>query len=90
MSIVLHIERLVVDQRLLGEERASAIRVEIERELSWRLRQPGAVDALRGMDTVAALPAGALPPAAYPREPLGSRVATAVQSSLGFGREPRR
>ena len=89
MSIVLHIERLVLDQALLGVERASAVRTEIERELSLRLRQPGAVDALRGMGAVAALPAGTLP-AALARERLGSRVATAVQGSLGVSRELRR
>ena len=89
MSIVLHIERLVLDQALLGNERASAVRTEIERELSLRLRQPGAVDALRGMGAVAALPAGTLP-AALARERLGSRVATAVQGSLGVSRELRR
>ena len=89
MSIVLHIERLVLDQALLGDERASAVRTEIERELSLRLRQPGAVDALRGVGAVAALPAGTLP-TALARERLGSRVATAVQGSLGVSRELRR
>ena len=89
MSIVLHIEWLVLDQALLGDERASAVRTEIERELSLRLRQPGAVDALRGMGAVAALPTGTLP-AVLARERLGSRVATAVQGSLGVSRELRR
>jgi hypothetical protein len=84
MSIVLHIERLLLDQALLGNERASAVRMAIERELSLHLRLPGAVDALRGIGTVAALPAGALP-VVTARGKLGSRIASAVHGSLVMG-----
>jgi hypothetical protein len=90
MSIVLHIERLALDQTLLGDEHASAVRLAIERELSLRLQQPDAVDVLRSMGSLTALPAGALPAATYPHERLGSRIATAVQGSLGIRQEPRR
>jgi hypothetical protein len=81
MSILLHIERLVLDQALLGDERAGAVRMAIEQELSQRLAQPGALAALRGLGAVAAVPAASLPPAST-RERLGSRVASAVHGSL--------
>ncbi|OHC44416.1 hypothetical protein [Rhodanobacter soli] len=84
MSIELHIERLVIDEAALGGERAAGVRAAIERELAWRLAQPGAVDALRGLGAVATLPPATLPTASHPHERLGVRIATAVQHGLGI------
>lgn len=84
MSIVLHIERLVLDETLLGGERAGSVRAALERELTKLLAQPGAVDALRGLGTVAALPPALLPVATPPQPTLGPRIATAVQQGLGI------
>ncbi len=77
MSVTLHIERLVIDAALLGDARASQVRVALERELAQRLRRPGAANALRGLGAIAALPAAELP-IARPGTPLHSRIATAV------------
>jgi hypothetical protein len=79
MSIELHIERLVIDEALLGGERASSVREAIERELTLRLAQPGVVDTLRGFGAVALLP-----PASHPHTRLGPRIAAAVQQGLGI------
>jgi hypothetical protein len=87
MSIVLHIERLVLDQALLGDGRASEVRMAIEQELSQRLTQPGALAALGGLGAIAAAPVASLPPAS-PREKLGSRIASAVHGSLISGCKP--
>ena len=84
MSIELHIERLVIDEAALGGEHAAGVRAAIERELTRRLGQPGAVDALRGLGAVAALPLATLPPASHPHDRLGPRIATAVQHGLGI------
>ena len=84
MSIELHIERLVIDEALLGGERAGSVRLAIERELTRLLAQPGAVDALRGLGVVSARPSESLPVAAHPHEALGPRIATAVQHGLGI------
>jgi hypothetical protein len=84
MSIALHIERLVIDEAVLGGERAGHVRAAIERELAQRLAQPGAVDTLRGLGTIAALPPATLPPAGYAHDRLGMRIATAVQHGLGI------
>ena len=84
MSIVLHIERLVIDEALLGGERASNVRATIECELARRLARPGGIDALRGIDAVAALPTVALPQPAPMQGPLGARIAMAVQQGLGL------
>ncbi|HEY9132671.1 MAG TPA: hypothetical protein VIM98_13010 [Dyella sp.] len=83
MSIELHIERLVLDEALLGGERAVAVRQAIERELSLRLTRPGVCDALRGIGRTTALPAVTLPAADHAGERLASRVARAVQQGLG-------
>lgn len=84
MSIELHIERLVIDEALLGGERAVSVRAAIERELARRLAQPGAVDALRGFGAVATLPPATLPTAGHAHDHLGMRIATAVQHGLGI------
>lgn len=84
MSIVLHIERLVIDEAVLGGERAGSVRAALEVELEHLLAQPGAIAALRGLGAIAALPPGTLPPAGPPHERLGPRIAAAVQSGLGI------
>jgi len=84
MSIELHIERLVLDEAVLGGERAGNVRASIERELHRLLATPGAVAALRGIGSVATLPAVSLPPASHPHDQLGPRIATAVRHGLGI------
>lgn len=84
MSIELHIERLVLDEALLGGERAGNVRAALEGELARLLTRPGAVDALRGLGAVATLPPARLPTACDPHERLGPRIATAVQHGLGI------
>lgn len=84
MSIELHIERLVIDAAVLGSERVGDVRAAIERELGRSLARPGVADALRGIGTVATLPAATLPPASRPRESFGTRIASAVQQRLGL------
>ena len=83
MSILLHIERLVIDQAVLGAERAGSVRDALERELTQRLMQPGAAGALRSLGAVAVLSPTTLPTAAYRQQTLGPRIATAVQQGLG-------
>jgi len=83
VSIALHIERLVIDEAVLSGERAADVRVLLERELARQLGQPGAVDALRGVGAVAALPPATLPAPVRGQERLGSRLAVAVGQSLG-------
>jgi hypothetical protein len=83
MSIVLHIERLVLDEALVGSERPGAMRMAIEHELLRQLAQPATAERLRNLGAVDELPTVALPAARYPREHLGSRVAIAVRDGLG-------
>ena len=89
MSIVLHIERLVLDQSLLGGEPAGRVRAALERELTNALAQPGAIDALRRVGVVAALAPRWLPPATPARPTLASRIAMAMQQGLGLPSSPR-
>ena len=84
MSVELHIERLVIDEAALGGERAGSVRAALERELMQTLAQPGAVDTLRGLGAIAALPPATLPTASHPHDRLGVRIATAVQHGLGI------
>ncbi len=85
MSIVLHIERLVLDEALLSGERSGAVRAAIEHELTRRLAQPGAGDALRGIGAATALPPVALPAGRSSHDRLGQRIAAAVERGLGAG-----
>lgn len=82
MNIVLHIDRLVLDEVLLDSERTGAVRAAIERELKQRLAQPGMAETLRALGHVDALPTVALPAPCQKREGLGPRIATAVQHGL--------
>lgn len=84
MSIVLHIERLVIDAAALGGERAADVRAALERELVARLAAPGAGDALRRLGSIDALPPQRLAAARHPRELLGGRIAGAVGEGLGI------
>ncbi|HXS04662.1 MAG TPA: hypothetical protein VN731_09300 [Rhodanobacter sp.] len=91
MSIVLHIERLVIDEALLGGERAAAVPAAIERELGRLLVAPGAAVALRGIGSIASiasLPPASLPLCRHPKDQLGTRIATAVNQALGVGGTP--
>jgi protein involved in polysaccharide export with SLBB domain len=84
MSIELHIERLVLDEALLGGERGTQVRDAIERELAGLLARPGTIGALRGIGAVAALPPATLQPASQPYDRLGARIAVAVEHGLGI------
>ena len=84
MSIVLHIDRLVIDEAVLGGERAASVLATIERELAQKLAQPGSADTLRSLGAIAALPPATLPPAGHVHDRLGTRIATAVQHGLGI------
>ena len=83
MSIELHIERLVLDETLLGGERAALLGDAISRELARRLAHPAAPHALLDLGHSASLRAIAAPPL-RPGDHLGARVARAVQQSLGL------
>lgn len=89
MSIALHIERLVIDEALLGGERVASVRAALERELAARLAAPGAADALRRLGVLDALPPQSLVRARYPRELLGERIAAAVGKGLGTAADDR-
>ena len=84
MSIVLHIDRLVIDEAVLGGERAASVLATIERELAQKLAQPGSADTLRSLGAIAALPPATLPPAGHMHDRLGTRIATALQHGLGI------
>jgi hypothetical protein len=83
MSIVLHIERLVLDEALLGGERASTVRAGLERELTQLLAQTGTVDMLRHLGAIDTLPPASLLPASDSQGRLGPRIAAAVRLGLG-------
>lgn len=85
MRIDLRIERLVLDEPLLGGERAADVRVALERELRRMLGVPGAMDALRGIGRVDAIPALSMPNGARTPGRLGPRIAGAVGQGLGIG-----
>lgn len=85
MRIEMHIERLVLDQALLGGERAAAVRSAIELELAQRLAGPEVDIALRSIGSVASLPSASLPLARHSEKQLGPRIATAVVQALGTG-----
>ena len=92
MSIELHIERLVIDEALLGGEGATDVRAALERELARRLATPGAAAALRGLGALESLPLQPLVHARHPRERLGERIAEAVGGGLDIAagsRSPR-
>lgn len=89
MSIELHIERLVIDEAVLGGEGAGNVRDALERELAQRLAQPGAVDILRGLGKVTSLPVIPLASAGQLHEPLGVRLAVALQYGLGVSGNQR-
>jgi len=84
VSIELHIERLVIDEALLGGERAANVRAAIERELTRRLAAPGATAALRKLGALESLPPLPLIDTRHSRDRLGGRIAEAVGGSLGI------
>jgi hypothetical protein len=85
MSIELRIERLVIDEALLGGERGSDVRAALQRELTHWLAAPGAREALVGRGTTNELPSLRLAPTRQGRgEPLGARIAAALGEGLGI------
>ena len=83
MSIELHIERLVIDEALLGGERAAAVGMAMTHELQRLLAHPNGVAALAGVGAVASLPPGRLLPSTIATDRLGPRLAQAVHQVLG-------
>jgi hypothetical protein len=81
VSIVLHIDRVVVDECLLGKETGAAVRAALERELAARLASHGVAGSLSGIGSIDALPAVPMAPA-RPRQHLGARIAAAVAQGL--------
>ncbi|HEX7112549.1 MAG TPA: hypothetical protein VF216_08895 [Mizugakiibacter sp.] len=84
MRIELHIERLLLDGALLDGERAADVRAALQRELTRQLAAPGALEALRGLGAVDALPPLPLQQARHARDRLGGRIAAAVGQGLGI------
>jgi hypothetical protein len=78
MKVMLHIERLVLDEAVLGSEPARDVGASIERELARRFAEPGAAERLARIGAVDRLPA----PASGTRGALGTRVASAVGETL--------
>ena len=85
MSIVLHIERLVIDAGVLGSERPAGLRAAIEQEIARQFALPGAVAALRHIGAVDALAGG---PWVSATAPLGTRIGQSVATGLGIGEAP--
>ncbi len=88
MSIVLHIERLVIDEALLGGERVDNVRAALQCELVRQLRTPGAIHVLREIGTLSTLPTVALSPADGWHDRLGTRIASTVGHGLGLTASP--
>lgn len=87
MKIELRIERLVLDAEWLGVNARDAVADAIRMELSHLLAQPGAIDALRTIGAVDALPALTLTAGAEStRHGAGLAVAHALAGALGVGR----
>lgn len=86
MKINLHIERLVLDGTLLGDERAADVRTTLQRELERLLAAPGAIESLRSLGAVEALPPVWLSDARHAPNGLGMQIAAAV--NRGFGVRP--
>ncbi|MGB3838085.1 MAG: hypothetical protein ABS82_16665 [Rhodanobacter sp. SCN 67-45] len=84
MSIVLHIERLVIDEAALGGERGVDVRASLQRELTRWLAAPGAHEALANLGAVDGLPSLQLAPARQKSGPLAARIAAAVGAGLGI------
>ena len=84
MRIELRIDRLLVDESLLGKESPGGVRLSLERELTRLLSSPGAAEALQRIGAVDALRPGDLPAARWQRDGLGTRVATVVGRGLGL------
>lgn len=84
MNINLHIERLVLDGTLLGNERAADVRAALQRELERLLAAPGAIESLRSLGAVDALPPVWLSDARHAPNGLGMRIAAAVNRGLGI------
>lgn len=85
MKVELHIDRLVVDDAVLGRGSRRAVLEELQRELAARLAAPGAAAGIAGLGAIEVLPP------AHPRTPPasggspGMRIAVAVAEGLGRG-----
>jgi hypothetical protein len=89
MSIELRIDRLVIDEAVLGGERAGSVRAALERELAHTLSREGSIEALSRIGAVTHLPACGLPDVKLARGDLGGRIAAAVGEGLGVPRATR-
>jgi len=84
MRIELRIDRVVVDESVLGGERVAGVRLSLERELARLLTAPGAGNALHKIGAVDALSPAHLPAARSDREGLGTRLAAAIGQGVGL------
>lgn len=84
MSIELRIDRLVIDEAVLGGERVDQVRAAIERELGRSLAGPGVAERLREIGAVATLPGVQRFAASPPGAPAGARISSAVLQGLGL------
>jgi len=85
MKIELRIDRLIVDEALLGDERRHALLRNVQRELQARLAAGDAAPALARSGAIDA-PAPATPAASAARASLAARIADAVATRLGLQR----
>jgi hypothetical protein len=91
MSLRVHIERLVVDEAVLGQLRPSALRTAVEDALRRELAKAGAPERLARLGRIDALAPAALAPARHGGDGLAARLAATVGASLGAGTStPRR
>lgn len=84
MRIALHIERLVVDAAVLGNERPAHVRAALEGELARLLAAPGAADTLRAVGAVDAISPTSLALTGPADASLGARVGARIGACLGL------
>lgn len=85
MRVDVHIERLVLDESLLGGERPVQVGAALERALRRMLGGPGGTVALRRIGRVNAIPPLSLPDGSRTPRELGARIASAVGRGIGIG-----
>jgi len=83
MRVDLHIDRLVLDEAVIGDERPLLVKATLERDLMRLLAAPGTPDALRAVGVVDTLRLAPLPAPTHRQQSLGARVAVAVAQALG-------
>ncbi|WNL45681.1 hypothetical protein RKE25_20070 [Dyella sp. BiH032] len=85
MNLRVHIDRLVVDEALLGHMRPAALRTAVEDALRRELARSGTPERLAKLGHLDAVAPAKLTPARHPGEGLATRLAATVGASLGIG-----